>query len=189
MTCCWFALLPPLSGEKPRHYTLAASTCMCAQWNLSNVGPWNSATDRHVCSTVQDNASSQRREAVDARLHCCLLCQVKSQGTMHLHPRVCAEWNLSNVGPWNSATDRHVCSTVQDNASSQRREAVAARLHCCVNLLMYLDENLSPERLKGCPSMHPRARGVQALHAPGRIIIYARVCGQPTGQMLPRGGT
>ena len=35
---CWFALLPPLSGEKSRHYTLAC-TCMCAQWNLSNVGP------------------------------------------------------------------------------------------------------------------------------------------------------
>ena len=35
---CWFALLPPLSGEKSRHYTLAC-TCLCAQWNLSNVGP------------------------------------------------------------------------------------------------------------------------------------------------------
>ena len=27
----------------------------------------------------------QRREAVAVGLHCCLLCQVKSQGTTHLH--------------------------------------------------------------------------------------------------------
>ena len=53
----------------------------------------------------------------------------------HLHhARVCAQWNLSDVGPWNSATDRHVCSTVQDNASSQRRETVAAFVYTCLQV-------------------------------------------------------
>ena len=34
--------------------------------------------------------SSQRGEAVAAGLHCFLFCQVKCQGTTHLHARVCA---------------------------------------------------------------------------------------------------
>ena len=47
--CCWFALLPPLSGEKSRHCThLHARVCArsgtCQMWDRNSA-----TTDRHVC--------------------------------------------------------------------------------------------------------------------------------------------
>ena len=70
---------------------------------------------------MQDNASSQRREAVAAGLHCYLLCQVKSQGTTHLHARVCARSGTCQMWDRNSATtDRHVCRQCKTMRAEER---------------------------------------------------------------------
>ena len=58
-------------------------------------------------SARQCEQSGER--AVAAGLHCCLLCQVKSQGTTHLHARVCARSGTCQMWDRNSATTDNVC--------------------------------------------------------------------------------
>ena len=96
-----------LCQVKSRHY----NTCMHVF--VRAVEPVKCGTVillQQIMSADSARQCEQRREAVAAGLHCCLLCQVKSQGTTHLHARVCARSGTCQMWDRNSATtDRHVC--------------------------------------------------------------------------------
>ena len=96
-----------LCQVKSRHY----NTCMHVF--VRAVEPVKCGTVillKQIMSADSARQCEQRREAVAAGLHCCLLCQVKSQGTTHLHARVCARSGTCQMWDRNSATtDRHVC--------------------------------------------------------------------------------
>ena len=94
-----------------------------------------------------------------------------------------ARWN-HYIARWNHYIRQGVGATHGPNAPKRRHLGTIS-----AKLLMYLDENLPPERLNAPHLDAIRAQRSTSITYARWNHYMARVCGQPTGQMLPRGGT